>query len=349
MTNNFSSMITTGISRIKNVFNSIRQKLRSKNAVTPLDTIDPVSEEPARGEWKSHIYIAPAFSRTKLVAKLDYFIYTPAPTAERPDTKGMPLVVMLHGCTQNAHDFAAGTRMNQLADQEGFVVLYPQQSIAHNLGKCWRWFDLEDSKGMAEAHSIMNIIHSTLLMHGLDASRVYVAGMSAGAGMASILAAYFPEQIRAAALHSGPVIGKAQGIKSGLDILKKPFNDSDEELISYLRGFAQPKAHQIPALIIHGMEDEVVNSSNTDGLTKQFLYLNHLATDSKTTLHKHLSGTAQEYTLSEYKQDKQPVLEVIKVKHLKHAWSGGNEKYPFNSAHGPMASYLIWDFFNRLS
>lgn len=347
MTNNTRSSLSIIVEKIKNAFKTIKQLLYGKSKSEPIDTALPLPDEVSRGEWKKHIYIAPAFNKPQLVTKLDYYLYAPAPTEEHPDTKGMPLVVMLHGCTQNAHVFAEGTKMNQLAQQEGFVVVYPQQSISHNLGKCWRWFDLSESQGMAEAHSIMKIIQSAIIMHELDPNKVFVAGMSAGAGMASVLAAYFPNVIRAVALHSGPVIGKANDLKSGLDLMKNAFDDSDEELISYLRGFVQPKSQQMPAIIIQGMKDDVVNVNNTTALTKQFLYLNHLPLDAKASNRKHLGGTVQEYTQSEYKHDKQTVVEVIKVKHLGHAWSGGDEKHPFNSNDGPRASLMIWDFFRK--
>lgn len=347
MTNNPRSTLSNLINKLKNTFKTIKQLFSGKSKSEPIDTALPLPDELSRGVWKKHIFIAPGFNKPQLVPKLDYYIYTPAPTAERVDTKGMPLVVMLHGCTQNAQVFAEGTKMNRLAQQEGFVVLYPQQSISNNVGKCWRWFDLSESQGMAEAHSIMKIIQSTLIMHQLDPEKVFVVGMSAGAGMASVLAAYFPEAIRAAAIHSAPVLGKAKDMKSGLELMKNAFDDSDEELISYLRGFAQPKSHQVPAMIIQGMEDEVVHSANTTALTKQFLYFNHLPLNTKPSNTKHYNGTAQEYTQSEYKDDKQTVLEVIKIKHLGHAWSGGDEKHPFNSDNGPIASLMIWDFFKK--
>ncbi|MDO5666484.1 MAG: PHB depolymerase family esterase [Alcaligenaceae bacterium] len=348
MTNNARSTLSTIVEKSKNAFKTIKQLLSGKSKSEPIDTALPLPDDSSRGEWKKHIFIAPAFNKPQLVTKLDYYIYTPAPTDERPNTKGMPLVVMLHGCTQNAQVFAEGTKMNLLAQQEGFVVVYPQQGVSHNIGKCWRWFDLNESQGLAEAHSIMKIIQSTIIMHELDPEKVFVAGMSAGAGMASVIAAYYPEEIRAVALHSGPVLGKSKDMKSGLALMKNAFNDTDEDLMSYLRGFAQPKSLQLPAIIIQGMEDEVVHIDNTTALSKQFLYFNHLPLDTKAATTKHLSGTAQEYTQSEYKDDKQSVLEVIKIKHLAHAWSGGDEKHPFNSNNGPMATRMIWDFFKKI-
>ena len=337
-------------SRFTNFINRVKQLFSAKSK--PIPAKAPLTIDESRlGDWKKHVFIAPAFNEQQLITKLDYYIYTPSITETRPSTSGMPLVIMLHGCTQNATAFAEGTKMNQLAEQEGFVVLYPQQSISYNLGKCWRWYDLDESQGMAEAHSIMKIIQSAIMMHDLDPSKVFVAGMSAGAGLASILAASYPEEVRAVALHSGPMLAKANSMKSGVSLLKHGFNGSDEELMSCLERFTLKKSHTVPAILIQGMNDDVVHSDNATALIKQFLYLNNLALDSKASTSKHLVGTEQEYTQIEYKDNnKSTVVEVLKVKNLPHAWSGGDKKHPFNSDKGPQASQAIWDFFkNTLS
>lgn len=339
---------STAIAKTKRVIHGIRQSFFPSPKEQTLDTAISTPEDTLLGHWKKHMFIAPAFDDEQLVAKLDYYIFTPASTPERPTTKGMSLVVMLHGCSQTAKDFAAGTQMNFLAQQEGFVVLYPQQSISYNLGKCWRWYDLDDSKGVAEAHTIMKIIQSTISMHELDPSKIFVAGMSAGAGLASILAASYPEEVRAVALHSGPMLAKANSMKSGINLLKHGFNGSDEELMSCLERFTLKRSHTIPAILFQGMNDDVVHSDNATALIKQFLYLNNLTLDSKASTSKHLTGTDQEYTLIEYKDNnKSTVVEVVKVKNLPHAWSGGDRKHPFNSDKGPQASQIIWDFFKN--
>lgn len=334
-------------SRFTNFINRVKQLFSAKSKPIPAEA--PLTIDESRlGEWKKHVFIAPAFNEQQLVTKLDYYIYTPSITETRPSTSGMPLVVMLHGCTQNATAFAEGTKMNQLAEREGFVVLYPQQSISYNLGKCWRWYDLDESQGMAEAHSIMKIIQSAIMMHDLDPSKIFVAGMSAGAGLASILAASYPEEVRAVALHSGSMLAKANSMKSGINLLKHGFNGSDEELMSCLERFTLKKSHTVPAILFQGMNDDVVHSDNATALIKQFLYLNNLTLDSKASTSKHLTGTDQEYTLIEYKDNnKSTVVEVVKVKNLPHAWSGGDRKHPFNSDKGPQASQIIWDFFKN--
>ncbi|WZB68490.1 PHB depolymerase family esterase [Achromobacter xylosoxidans] len=120
--------------------------------------------------------------------RLTFARYTP-PAAPR---QGMPLVVMLHGCRQTALAFARGSRMNQWADAGGFMVLYPQQSMTRQVQRCWRWFQPDALHGGAEADLIAALIRAEVARHGLDPQRVYIAGLSAGAGMAALVAMRHP-------------------------------------------------------------------------------------------------------------------------------------------------------------
>ena len=124
--------------------------------------------------------------------------------------QGMPLVVMLHGCRQTALSFAQGSRMNQWADAAGFMVLYPQQSMARQVQRCWRWFQPDALHGGGEADLIAALVRSEVGRHGLDPTRVYIAGLSAGAGMAALVALRHPQLVAALAMHSGPVTGDAR-------------------------------------------------------------------------------------------------------------------------------------------
>ena len=117
--------------------------------------------------------------------------------------QGMPLVVMLHGCRQTALSFAQGSRMNQWADAAGFMVLYPQQSMARQVQRCWRWFQPDALHGGGEADLIAALVRSEVGRHGLDPTRVYIAGLSAGAGMAALVALRHPQLVAALAMHSG--------------------------------------------------------------------------------------------------------------------------------------------------
>lgn len=300
-----------------------------------------------RGEWKKHLFIAPAFSQEKLISRLDYFIYTPSATVRKPDTKGMPLVVMLHGCQQDAPLFAQGTQMNVVAQRNGFVVLYPQQSRRNHITKCWRWHDINDGPGMAEANTIMKIIRSTIMMHGLDPKKVYVAGLSAGAAMAGVLAASHPEQFTAVAMHSCPVLGRAHDTLTAVKVMQDMRLDDDQALASYVAPLNPYKQEQIPAMIIQGQRDNVVHQRNADELVKQFLYLNNLPMNSEGITQQYFPRSNKEYSQTIYRKANKRILEFIKVKRLDHAWAGGDYRLPFNSQYGPNSSQLIWEFFKR--
>ncbi|MDO5666489.1 MAG: PHB depolymerase family esterase [Alcaligenaceae bacterium] len=298
-----------------------------------------------RGEWRKHVFIAPAFSDKKLVSRLDYYVFKPSPTVRHPDTKGMPLVVMLHGCQQDASVFAQGTQMNVIAQRNGFLVLYPQQSRRNHIANCWRWHDLSDNQGMAEAHSIMKIIHSTILMHGLDPQKVFIAGLSAGAAMAGILAASFPEQFNALAMHSGPVLGRAHDLQTAVKVMQDDFSDSDQALASYMAGFTPPHRHLMPTIILQGERDRIVHKRNAQELVKQFLYLNNIPLESLGITTRYHPRSNKEYSQTLYRDGRKRMLELIAIKRLDHAWAGGDDRLPFNSKYGPNSSQLIWHFF----
>lgn len=319
----------------------IPEQLKAANVL--LKKPDPQN----RGEWKKYMFIAPAFSQEKLVSRLDYFIFTPSATARKPDTKGMPLVVMLHGCQQDAALFAQGTQMNVVAQRNGFVVLYPQQSRRNHITKCWRWHDINDGPGMSEVHTIMKIIRSTIMMHDLDPHKVYVAGLSAGAAMAGVLAASYPEQFTAVAMHSCPVLGRAHDTLTAVKVMQDIHLDDDQALASYVAPLNPSKKELIPAMIIQGQRDHVVHQRNADELVKQFLYLNNLPMGSEGSSQLYFPHSNKEYSQTIYRSGNKRILEFIKIKRLDHAWAGGDYRLPFNSQYGPNSSQLIWEFFKR--
>ena len=125
----------------------------------------------------------------------------------KPTPSGLPLIVMLHGCQQNAADFAQGTRMNAHAAKHGFAVLYPEQSLRVHPHRCWRWYAQDAQKGEGDVAAVASLIQEILETHPIDPQRVYVCGISAGAALAHLLALTHPELIAAVALHAAPVSG----------------------------------------------------------------------------------------------------------------------------------------------
>jgi poly(3-hydroxybutyrate) depolymerase len=150
----------------------------------------------AKGEWRRATHVAPA-TPPRGERELPYGLYIPPQTK----TAGMPLVVMLHGCKQTIDQFAEGTRMNLLADQHGFAVVYPEQPEYVHAHGCWHWYDAREQAGGGEAQAIVSLVDALVDEHGFDGSRVYVAGMSAGAGLAALLAVRAPRRLAAVALH----------------------------------------------------------------------------------------------------------------------------------------------------
>jgi poly(hydroxyalkanoate) depolymerase family esterase len=293
----------------------------------------------AAGDWmRGEHAMAPALGR--LVHLLSYGLYVP-PRARR---RGMPLVVMLHGCTQKADEFSQGTRMNLLADHHGFAVLYPEQSLRAHAHGCWHWYEDTDRAGRGEAQAIASLVDALIDEHGFDASRVYVAGLSAGAGLASLLALHYPERFAAVALHSGPAFGEANSGIGAMDVMRRGVRQDPVALVDAL---VPPGTYPgMPALIVHGDADHVVASKNADQLAIEYLRLNGLV-DSDGVL----QGAEQVDTrepgvlMQDYRRGGASVVRLYHVKGLEHAWAGGDDAVPFHASAGPDASALVWSFF----
>ncbi|TDG26247.1 PHB depolymerase family esterase [Paraburkholderia silviterrae] len=289
----------------------------------------------AAGEWLRTEHLAPGASRA-----LAYGLYLPPglPTAD------MPLVVMLHGCQQTMDSFAEGTRMNLLADKHGFAVVYPEQSVQGHPHQCWHWYDARQPAGGGEAAAIVSLVDTLVQEHGFDRSRVYLAGLSAGAGLAALLAVSAPGHFAAVALHSGPAFGEARSGVSALDVMRRGLHHDPVALVDgQLAGRRHPG---MPALIVHGAADPVVAPVNAEQLATQFLRLNDLAdahgVRQGVVSHEH---DGEGYTVQDYRRDGASVVRLCRVSALDHAWSGGDDTVPFHSATGPDASAMIWDFF----
>src|SRR6266702_271716 len=295
----------------------------------------------ASGSWTRSFHSAPD-APGSLINHLQYGLYLPA---GKP-IKHAPLVVMLHGCTQSIDEFAEGTRMNLLADRYGFAVVYPEQSKHAHAHRCWHWYDDTDRAGRAEARAVVSLVEALVDAHGLDRERVYVAGISAGAGLTSLLALHFPEHFAAVALHSGPAFGDAHSGIAAMDVMRRGTRQDPVALVDAVADVTTYPG--MPAIILQGEADRVVAPVNAEQLTEQYLRLNGIV-DARGV---RKVGDVKEdrkatVTTRDYTRGGRRVVRLCRVQGLGHEWSGGDDAVPFHSSKGPDASSLLWDFFRH--
>ncbi len=285
---------------------------------------------------------------------LAYFVYTPE--HYRLGTK-VPLLVMLHGCTQMALDFATGTSMNVLAEQHGFIVVYPQQAQKHNLNRCWNWFDPKhQTRDKGEPAIIAGIIQTIVSSTGLwtiDPQRIYAAGISAGGAMAVIMGATYPDLIAAIGVHSGIEYKGAENVFAGLQAMNQGGPDPlhQGELAYAAMGAS---ARVIPTIVFHGTDDQVSAPINGTQVTQQWMLTNSLASRGEYVAHIDKPATVTSgqkpggysYVVSTWgSPDDYPVQVYWKIGGMGHAWSGGDAQGSYSDPLGPNASLAMYRFF----
>ena len=261
----------------------------------------------------------------------------------------LPLLVMLHGCTQSPDDFARGTRMNQLAEEEGYYVVYPAQSARDNPTKCWNWFRPADQcRDRGEPAIIAELTRHVVRVHRLDPARVYVAGLSAGAAMAVILARTYPDIYAAAGIHSGLPYGSAHDVPSAFAAMKQGSGIS----VASTNATNQALGAPVPAIVFHGDRDLVVDARNGDiviaqsmaGLGSVWNADSYGAKDKQ--VERGVVPLVTSYTRT-ILQDPQgrALAEQWLVHGAGHAWFGGDPTGSHTDSKGPNASAEMLRFF----
>ena len=310
----------------------------------PLPAREPqVPEPPATLPQDSGQFVSKRFSSA--VGSRNYKLYVPSSYASTP----LPLIVMLHGCTQDPDDFSIGTRANRWAESKQVMVAYPEQIQRANAHRCWNWFrPLDQHADRGEPAIIAGITQQVLGEYRIDPTRVYVAGLSAGGAMAAIMGRAYPDLFAAIGVHSGLPVGVARDVHSALALMKT----------GRLRHAARADAaatipgRAVPTIVLHGDADQTVNPANADRLietaVEDFQKMNPSAPLQSAVQAVEARPGAHGYRRTIYTAGNTAgVIEQLEIHGAGHAWSGGDGDGSYTDLQGPDATYLMLEFFNR--
>ena len=283
----------------------------------------------------------------------DYWLYVPSGYEEQD----VPLIVMLHGCRQDAEDFAVGTRMNVLAEREAFLVLYPEQRLGANLLNCWNWFEPTDQeRASGEPSIIAGATERVLAEYNVDTDRVYVAGLSAGGAMASIMGAIYPDLYAAIGVHSGLEYKAADSDRAALAVQRAGGPDPDQQgYYAFLSAHAE--ARVLPTIVFHGEDDAVVDVVNAHQTLSQWAQTNDYSddgsdndsiTDEPSESLREQAPEGYDYVRYVYENpDGDVIMERWIIEALGHAWSGGDAEGSYADPEGPDVSEEMVRFFGQ--
>jgi poly(hydroxyalkanoate) depolymerase family esterase len=257
-----------------------------------------------------------------------YKLYIPSGYSGQP----VPLVVMLHGCTQSPDDFAAGTQMNELAEEQTFLVAYPAQAQSANVSKCWNWFNAADQqRDRGEPSLIAGITRQIMRDFSVESGQVYVAGLSAGGAAAAIMGSAYPDLYAAVGVHSGLACGAARDMPSAFAAMRQGGAPQNE-------GAKQP----VRTIVFHGDRDTTVNPVNGDQVIAQ----SKAGSDLRATVSRGQAQGGISYTRTVACDDGgHPMLEHWVLHGAGHAWSGGSPAGSYTEPKGPDASREMMRFF----
>jgi poly(hydroxyalkanoate) depolymerase family esterase len=334
---------------------------------TTLETLEladvPLIEAPAPAARAPVIKPAPtprpaSFTRHTFQfasAPYAYRLYQPALADGSAPAAPLPLLIMLHGCKQDAADFAQGTAMNEMAEQHGCIVLYPEQQAKANAMRCWNWFDTaHQGRDSGEPGMLAALTRKVLKSHNVDPARVYIAGLSAGGAMAAVMAGLYPDLYAAVGVHSGVPTGAASGVISALSVMRRGARPAAPA--------GEPES-LMPTIVFHGGADRTVHPENGEQIVNAALstldacglILNktEVAQDgAPAEVINEVDGDAPDSVAGRdafrtvYRAaDGKSYVDYWEVGTGPHAWSGGNPAGSFTDPQGPNASRAMLEFF----
>ncbi|MBM6619448.1 extracellular catalytic domain type 1 short-chain-length polyhydroxyalkanoate depolymerase [Bacillus suaedaesalsae] len=296
-------------------------------------------------------HAASSFTRYSMGGGWYFKVYVPSSY----NGNAVPLMVMLHGCTQDADDFAAGTRMNQLAESKNFIVVYPEMNRTYNSYDCWNWFyDYNQHRNGGEAAIIDSMIDYVKSNYNIS-SKGYAAGISAGGYMTSIMGATYPEHIIAIGIHSGGMYNAADSAVAGTNTMYYG-SATNPDSAGYEAAVEMDKSalQRVPTIIFHGSQDGTVYIENAWQAKTQWAQTNDYADDRNNNnsvdanYDVKQTGTTNGYSWEKYVYNDsagRSLIQLWKVNGLGHAWSGGSSSGSYTDANGPQATNVMWDFF----
>jgi poly(hydroxyalkanoate) depolymerase family esterase len=278
-------------------------------------------------------FIARSFSNE--AGSRAYKLYVPS----RHREEHRPLIVMLHGCTQSADDFAAGTRMNFAAEEHACFVVYPEQARAANSSKCWNWFNSADQqRGMGEPALIAGLTRQVAAEFKIDPRRIYIAGLSAGGAAAAVIAEAYPDLYAAVGVHSGLACGVARDLPSAFVAMQGQHPELDPK-----RARNASNGIQMPTIAFHGDGDRTVHPRNGNEVIARA----EAGGDFETVVEIGSSTRAGHRYTRSIKRDAQGrrIVEHWVIHGAGHAWSGGSPSGSFTDPQGPDATKEMLQFF----
>ncbi len=297
---------------------------------------------------------------------LHYKLFVP----DRVNDDPAPLLLMLHGCGQDAQDFSTGTKMNAIAQAAGMYVIYPTQSSSANANSCWNWFvpkhQIRDS---GEPAALSALTRQIMDSHPIDPRLVFVAGLSAGGAMALIMAEQYPELYAAVGVHSGLPSGAAtsmmqafnlmrqsaagksalSGLSNGATVSKSSSEAAPPEKTA--QSLAEEASYHTPLIVFHGDQDKTVNCANAERIVDNWLEQQAArsgAANWQSTSLTHATDSGRQSVVTTYAAEVMPERAACEYWRLidgGHSWSGGSSNGSYTDAQGPDASVEMVRFF----